>query len=179
MMYRSIFSVLSLVGAAWLASACGGSESNDNDAGACQAWREAYCRYSERCGDDVAECRALTADLECSASAMVAGCPSALDATISCDRLPRECAVQNVADRSAAEAACTELVDAGCAFFVRCGNDATKSACVERLRNNGLDCTLAIGTTSEYATCRDRLAKATCDDGLPASCSDAVHLLDP
>ena len=58
-------------------------------------------------------------------------------------------------------------------------NAATAVACVERLRSNGLDCSLAIGTTSEYPTCRDQLAKATCDGGLPATCGDAVHLLDP
>lgn len=178
MIYRRFLSLVSVVGAAWVASACGGSESDD-DAGACQAWREAYCRYAERCGDDVDECRTVTADLKCGASSMVADCPSALDATTSCDQLPHDCAIQNVADRSAAEAACTELVDQGCAFFVRCGNDATEAACVERLRSNGLDCSLAIGTTSEYPTCRDQLAKASCDSGLPASCGDAIHLLDP
>lgn len=140
---------------------------------ACQAWQKALCDHAVECGlAPEASCVETYYSVTCNSDANAESCATAFESATCTTALPAGCNIDDLADPAPAVDACSAMLSAYCDKGIACGQ-TTVETCLPMMQKS-LDCTTAIGYTSNYEGCMSDIAKLDCSASSPPDSCDGV-----
>jgi hypothetical protein len=152
----------------------GGGAPEGRGTDACNEWQGAVCDWLDKCGgadEQVTTCRRQAAGITCKSDEQASNCAASLSSN-ACSAPPAACDLRDLADPTAATAACNQFTDAACSAFERCGQ--SKADCLADPAVATL-CTGVIGHTLAFEQCIQELDTLSCSaTTTPDICSGVI-----